>query len=299
MAIETKIIADSIGPNNIRLTTFVLTFPRFLLPEFNTHRMFSRNGASSRAIPVSKQIEKVLVTPFVPQAFNKNAKGMQGGETVDNTLQAQAETIWLSARDACVNAAQTLADLGIAKQYANRLLEPFNFTTMVVTATEFANFFALRHHSMAQPEFAEVARQMYELYSTNKPKELEEGEWHLPFVTETEKQEQTLISIAGKEELSEKEVYDTYWLPLIKRSVARCARVSYLNHDGTSSTYEQDCALYDRLLGQRPLHSSPAEHQAKCLSWVDDLWYGNFHGWEQYRKTLENENITEFTGPLG
>lgn len=299
MAIETKIICDSIGPNGVRITTFVLTFPRFVLPEFNTHRMFSRNGASSRAIPVSKQIEKIISTPFVPKAFNKNAQGMQGAEIVSVDIQSQAESIWLKARDEAIVAASKLAELGIAKQYANRLLEPFSFTTMVVTATEFANFFALRHHSMAQPELAEVARQMYELYSTNKPEELKEGDWHLPFITEDDKQQQALISIAGKEELSEKEVYDTYWLPLIKRSVARCARVSYLNHAGKDTTYEQDCALYDRLLGSQPIHASPAEHQAKCLSWVDDLWYGNFHGWEQFRKTLENENITEFTGPLG
>lgn len=304
MTTSAKIICDSIGPNGVRLTTFVITFPRFILPEFNTHRMFSRNGASSRAIPVSKQIEKVTLSPFIPEAFNKNAKGMQGAEVVNDEIQKKAVDIWLKMRDACAQGAQALSELGIAKQYANRPLEAFNFTTMVVTATEYSNFFALRYHSMAQPEIAELASKMWSLYSTTTPTVLKEGQWHLPFVTNEDRSEQAFASIAGRESLTEQELHEDFWLPLIIKSVARCARTSYNNHDGTNSTYEQDKALYDRLLAEQPMHSSPAEHQAQArdggyMVASEDEFSGNLRGWIQYRKTLKNENITEFTGPLG
>lgn len=295
MTIEAKIICDSINPDGIRLTTYVVTFPRFILPEFNTHRMFSRNGASSRAIPVSKQIEKIEQYPFTPEAFNKNSKGMQGAEVVDSSTQLEAELIWLEARNACIDSARKLANLGIAKQYANRLLEPFNFTTMIVSATEYSNFFALRHHSAAQPEMQKLAEIMWELYKTNEPVPLKVGEWHLPFVTEEEIADHH-IHCATMEFPGD---FEHAWLPLIKMSVARCARVSYLNHEGKQPSQEEDFKLYDRLLGSQPIHASSAEHQAKCVNWGKGCWSGNFQGWEQYRKTLENENIETFEGPLG
>lgn len=292
------IICDSIGPNGVRLTTFVVSFPRFVLPEFNTHRAFSRNGASSRAIPVAKQLEKVRQQPFIPAAFNKNTKGMQGGDVVEQATQEQAELLWLGARNACLEAADKLQALGIAKQYVNRLLEPFTFTTMVVTATDFSNFFALRHHNMAQPEIADLAKKMWDQYSTNRPKELKANEWHLPFITESQKEEQALNCLADRSTLTQEDVWQRYWLPLIKMSVARCARVSYMKHDGVASTYAEDCALYDRLLASQPIHASPAEHQAMAQADRPELYSGNLRGYIQYRKLLPNENITHFEGPL-
>jgi thymidylate synthase ThyX len=201
--------------------------------------------------------------------------------------------MWLAACDEAVAAAKQLANLGVHKQYVNRILEPFAHISVVVSATEYSNFFTLRYHSMAQPEIQELAKQMWEAYQRSTPELLTPGQWHLPFVTKEELKNHTgvLQTYGG---------YSTVvaWDNLIKMSVARCARVSYNNHDGTNSTYEQDCALYDRLLGSQPIHASPAEHQAKAL-YVDQSteWSGNFRGWLQYRKTLEGENITEFKGP--
>lgn len=286
--IQAKIVADSVAPSGARLTTFVLTYPRFIHSEFMTHRMFSRNASSSRAIPVKKQIQMVLDNPAIPLAFTKNKAGMQGGSLLLGDEHDAAVDAWLFARDQAIDAANLLADLEVHKQYANRILEPFAHITVVCTATDYANFFALRYHSMAQPEICELAKQMWEVYSTSEPEEMVENEWHLPFVPW--KEQNRMMQAGGPLTGDEKHTN------LIKMSVARCARVSYLNHEGKTPTVEEDLALYDRLLGQLPIHASPAEHQARASSDLD-LQSGNFRGWTQYRKTLEHENITTFEGP--
>lgn len=285
MKIQAEIVRDSISPEGKRLTTFKLVFPRFILPEFNTHRMFSRNASSSRAIPVAKQIEMVKYTPFIPLAFNKNAKGMQGAEVLSREDQSIAEIEWLKARDFAVAQAEVFLQMGVAKQYSNRILEPFTWTTVICTATEYANFFALRYHSMAQPEICELAKQMWEAYSSNTPDKLSEGEWHLPF-----------IGIGDKNDvyLSTEHDYET---TLLKMSVARCARVSYLTHEGKKPTIEEDLALYLRLVGSAPIHASPAEHQAKVPRMLQTYVISNLKGWIQYRKMLPFENIEKFEGP--
>jgi len=289
MTISANIICDSISPDGIRLTTFVLKYPRLIHSEFMTHRAFSRNASSSRAIPFGKQMKMIEDDTAMPLEFRKNQKGMQAGDSLDQAGQEAAQSLWCDARDMALKFAKQLAEMGVHKQYVNRLVEPFAHISVVVSATEFANFFALRHHSMAQPEIAELARQMWNQYSTNKPSVLKKGEWHLPFISEEEIKTETFAS------------GNINWNRLIKMSVARCARISYLNHDGTSSTYEQDVALYDRLLGSQPIHASPSEHQAECLGKLqgEGCWWGNFHGWKQFRKTLDNENIETFEGPLG
>jgi thymidylate synthase ThyX len=284
--IEAKIVADSVGPNGVRLTTFVLTYPRFIHSEMMTHRMFSRNASSSRAIPVKKQIQMVKDNPVIPLAFTKNKAGMQGGEALDGSAYDQALTIWLGARDCAIIMAHALADLEVHKQYANRILEPWAHITVVCTATDYANFFALRCHEMAQPEIHALADLMYEEYHTRTPILLEAGEWHLPFIS--------------KEEIEEAKRRDNglgvCWENTIKFSVARCARVSYLNHEGKNPTNAEDLQLYDRLLGSAPIHASPAEHQAQALAaHKGDYRLGNLRGWLQYRKTLEGENVTRFT----
>lgn len=271
--IKAEIIEDSIAPEHsayTRLTTFVLTYPRFIHSEFMTHRVISRNASSSRAIPVSKFIEAIKNNPAMPSAFTKNCKGMQANDVVED--QSEAQKIWLEARDSMLNYVQRLSDLGVHKQHANRLLEPFQHITVVASATDWSNFFALRCHKDAQPEFQELAKAMYSLYTSRVPKVLELGEWHLPFVTT---EERLKFSIDD----------------LITMSVARCARVSYNTHDGTEQSLEKDKDLYTRLVGNAPIHASPTEHQAQCVSTRDT--YGNFRGWLQYRKTLKNENILD------
>lgn len=285
--ISAKIIADSVNPIGIRITTFVLTYPRFIHSEFMTHRMISRNASSSRAIPVKKQIQMVIDNPVIPLAFTKNQKGMQGGEALGGEAHDDAVKTWIEARNQAVVYAKKLADLEVHKQYANRVLEPFSHITVVATATDWDNFFALRCHPMAQPEIHALADYMYAAREVSTPEPLKYGRWHLPFIDEQAMQEvKDLYNIECLQDS------DEAMLLTIRRSVARCARVSYLNHDGTSSSIEEDNELYKRLLGGTPIHASPAEHQAMSLD--SGRKVGNFSGWMQYRKSLTNENIEKF-----
>jgi thymidylate synthase ThyX len=281
--IKAKILKDSIGPSGIRITTYLLAYPRMVHSELMTHRAFSRNASSSRAIPVSKQIQAVVDNPVIPLKFTRNKPGMQGGEALVGDEHDQAVKVWLEARDRAVDAARQLVGLEVHKQYANRIIEPWAYITVVLTSTDFDNFFALRIHTDAQPEICALAKAMYQAREMSVPQELKSGEWHLPFIDES------LASYALPNGLYGFD--DT----LIKRSVARCARVSYLNHEGKESSLEEDLKLYDRLLGQLPIHASPAEHQAMAVD-NPDLRSGNFRGWEQYRKVLENENIDLYGG---
>lgn len=292
--ISAKIVADSIGPNGRRVTTYVLTYPRFIHAEVMTHRMLSRNASSSRAIPVKKQIQMVLDNPAIPLAFTRNKPGMQGGEALDRIAHEQAQFAWLEARNRAVEMAQLLADLEVHKQYANRILEPWAHITVVMTATDWDNFFALRIHPAAQPEICALATAMYDEYRTSAPRKLKAGYWHLPFMDDQAIQEvKDHFGVACLQD--SKEALNM----VIRRSVARCARVSYLNHDGTVATIEKDLELYDRLLGQLPIHASPAEHQAQARHWIF-RWTrsGNFRGWTQYRKTLKHENIEKYEAGL-
>lgn len=304
MTIEAKIVCDSKAINGVRLTTFVLKYPRFIHSELMTHRAFSRNASSSRAIPFKRQMKMIKKDMAMPLDFRENKAGMQAGAKLSGFKQWLCRKVWRSAGHVAILFAKGLNWLGVHKQYVNRVVEPFAHITVVVSATEFANFFALRHHSAAQPEIAELAKQMWDLYSTNTPKELGHGEWHLPFITAEEAFEQAEKVGLVYDDCETREDYfwmqENYWMPLVKRSVAKCARTSYLNHDGTNSTIEQDLALHDRLVVEQPIHASPAEHQARCdVDWGDHCWDGNFRGWRQYRKRLANENITKFDGPLG
>lgn len=307
MTIKVEINKDSVGPNGVRLTTFVLTYPRFFHSEFLTHRAFSRNASSSRAIPFEKQMKMIEEDMALPLEFRKNQKGMQAGEALDQAGQWAAESEWRQAGVQAISFAKTLSALGVHKQYVNRLVEPFAHITVVVSATEFANFFALRHHHMAQPEIAELAKQMWNQYSANEPQKLAVGDWHLPFVSKEEIKAQWDSIVDMSAAYTDALWHEAMWLPLIKMSVARCARVSYLNHDGTKSSFEQDCALYNRLLADQPIHASPAEHQAQAIEKINSVnpitgniewWSGNFRCWRQYRQQLPGQNITHFKGPL-
>lgn len=278
--ITAKVIEDSIA-NNSRLTTMELTYPRFIHSEFMTHRQFSRNASSSRAIPVEKQIHQVFNTPATPIHWGKNQPGMQARKEID--FPTLAQDIWKYASELAVDRAYELKDLDVHKQIVNRLLEPFQYIKVIVTATEYDNFFKLRCHEDAQPEMYELARCMKEAMDSSTPDVLEPGEWHLPYIV-TE------------------DCYKTTTDNFIKLSVARCARVSYLNHDNSNPNIEKDIALADKLLEAG--HMSPFEHQATPmdfakdtyeLAWEkgvthkdrkDNFWSGNFRGWIMYRQTL-------------
>lgn len=290
--IEAKIVEDSVSKKNgIRLTTFVLTYPRFIHAEFMTHRMFSRNASSSRAIPVKKQIKMVRQNPAMPLAFKANKSGMQAGESFGPLKQWMCRVVWRSACYAAVFFATLMEKLNIHKQYANRILEPFSHITVVCSATEYANFFALRYHPMAHPEICELAKQMWETYSSNTPKVLKFGQWHLPFITDDD-----IVNVLNNDGNQIGDVPDAMIEQLIRSSVARCARVSYLNHEGKKPSFEEDNQLYKRLVGSFPIHASPAEHQALCLEYSTEF-VANFKGWVQHRKMLKDENIETYSGP--
>jgi thymidylate synthase ThyX len=301
MGFEAKVLADSVAPPGHRLTTLEATFPRFVLAEFNTHRVFSRNSASSRAIPVAKQLRRVLDDPYVPIEFGSNKPGMQAGPPLTGKARDAAEAEWLAARDdavrhvlglitnpenvggfddlhACLEAAQGSQKeppaewLNVHKQVANRLLEPFMWHTVIVSSTTWENFWNLRCHPDAQPEIRLIATKMRDAVERSVPTRLEPDEWHLPLVGQAEREE-----ASSPEELA-------------KISVGRCARVSYLTHVGTRDL-SADIALYDRLLESG--HMSPMEHVARPMTPAEleqSEWSGNFQGWIAHRKLIAGES---------
>jgi len=305
MGFDAKVLADSVSPAGHRLTTLEATFPRFVLAEFNTHRVFSRNSASSRAIPVAKQLRRVLDDPYVPIEFGSNKPGMQAGPALAGAARDAAEGEWLAARDdavrhvlgliaspekvaayddlhACLEAVQgSLKEppaewLNVHKQVANRLLEPFMWHTVIVSSTTWDNFFNLRCHPDAQPEIRLIASKMREAFDRSVPTRLEPLEWHLPLIGEAEREE-----ASSPEELA-------------KISIGRCARVSYLTHAG-SRDLSADVALYDRLAESG--HMSPMEHVARPMTPAElqeSEWSGNFQGWIAHRKLIPGES-----NPLG
>lgn len=275
MSYSAKILADSVSPVGIRLTTLEVTMPRIVLAEFNTHRVFSRNSASSRAIPVEKRIQSVEVDPFIPEAFGKNQKGMQAGDDLSERESVHAREVWMMAKSAAVTAARELSSIGVHKQLANRLLEPFAWHTIIVTATEWANFYALRCNKMAQPEIRKAAELMRDAMDSSRPRRLDYGQWHLPLCPELEGQPAP-VGCDWK-----------YW---IKISVARCARVSYLTHDGKRD-HEADFDLYARLASSG--HMSPLEHAARPAEGPDHhgAFHGNFRGWVSRRREIPGEDV--------
>jgi thymidylate synthase ThyX len=302
-SIDATIIADSYNTvGNKRLTTFIITFPRIVLAEFNTHRMFSRNSASSRAIPFKEMVERCEDTPFVPIKFQKDHSGMQGTEYFEGEQEKQMRDCWLQARHGAVENAKKLHRQNLTKQLCNRGLETYMWHTVIVSATEFENFFALRAHPAAEIHIAALADKMLEQYNLSSPIILQPGEWHIPFSQNID--DKRLID-ALYEINQDKLLLTNKTLNQAKMEVAiaRCARLSYFNFEGKDD-YLADLKLTNRLskLG----HWSPFEHVAKAMSLDEQttmsLWHrewqeigvsGNFRGFEQYRKMFENENLKD------
>lgn len=263
--ITAKVIADSVNTYDQRITTLELQYPRFIHSEFLTHRVFSRNAASSRAIPVAKMIEQVRRDPAMPIHWGQNQPGMQAQQEVQHANHAR--DLWHQAARLAADQAQALAEVGLHKQVVNRILEPFQLMRTIVTATEWSNFFHLRDHEDAQPEIRALAIAMREAMEGSQPTRRMSWEWHLPYVLDHERGRL-------KDDL------------LPKLSTARCARVSYLTHDGQEPDIDKDLGLYERLVGSTPIHASPAEHQAYPAKYANDR-SGNFTGWVQHRKLIE------------
>lgn len=256
------------------LWTFELMYPRYIHSEFMTHRVFSRNASSSRAIPVKRMIEQVRENTVIPPKVFMNQKGMVGETEADPVTTTAFHVLWKEAAENACKTAEMMERLGIHKQHVNRILEPFQFIKVIVTATDWYNFFVLRLAPDAQPEMRELANAIYDemnRYHNKAVGVLELDKEHsvvsLPYITDED------IKEIGKEE------YHT----LMKISAARCARVSYNNHDGSKPDIEKDLKLYGHLYNSK--HMSPMEHA--CIRDKDYRKNANLNGWKSLRYLIE------------
>lgn len=299
--IKAKVLADSCTVDGIRMTTLEIEYPRFILAELNTHRMLSKNSASSRAIPVAKMHEHMREHPAGPVYWGKNQPGMQAKEELEASDKSMAEYYWSKAMNSALEYSSELNKLGLHKQITNRITEPWMTMKTVISGTEWANFFWLRDHEDAQPEIAELAYKMRDVIRDSTPTILYPGEWHVPYVTTNRNVDTNELIYSGFDGCP------------ISASAARivsascCAQVSYRKND---DTYEKAMKIYKQLIESTPAHASPVEHQATP---VDPLafsvyepekwkylgishtdanlqpWSGNLRGWVQFRKLIPNE----------
>lgn len=264
--IECKVIADTVM-GGVRITSVQVKYPRFILPQLNTHRVFSRSTASSRAVPTAKLIDMVRNNPVVPIHWGQNQAGMVAENEMDEARIAAAKMVWLKAADAAANIAQEIAEIGVHKQVVNRVLEPFMWAETIITATEWDNFFKLRLADDAQPEIQALAKAIRAAMDESVPAN---RVFHLPY-------------------LRDEEIDNTQWTytQKAKISAARCARVSYLNHNQQTPSVEEDLKLAERLIASS--HMSPFDHQAMFNS--SELYRNenrNFRSWKPYRAILED-----------
>ena len=259
--IKAEIIKDTIK-KGIRISTLKLRLPKFILAELNTHRLLTKNSASSRAIPFSKIKEHLN---FIPIYWGLKQSGMQSTQEVSEENKKKAIEIWNESKEFMLKQAEKLDELGIQKQTTNRLLEPFMFIETLCTATEWDNFFKLRISEFAQPEMCELATKMKEALDKSTP---EENGYHIPFITEDDKH---------------------FIDDLFKVSSARCARVSYLKHNQEKPSWNDDYLLYEKLKNNG--HLSPFEHAAVYkdnVSYIIRDESRQYNSWISYRVFIEN-----------
>lgn len=261
--IEAKVIKDSISQGS-RVTTLQLKMPRFILSQFNKHRAFESSAASSRAIPVAKMIEQVEQNPVIPVYWGANQAGMVADSELSDMDKDKAEWIWLAGRDAAVEVAKEFQAMGLHKQLANRVLEPYMWSDVVVTATDWDNFFNLRLAHDSQPEMQELARKMKKVMDDSEPVE---RVYHLPYITEVEAVEYVYVDAS-------------------MLSAARCARVSYLNHDQSEPNVDKDFELAHKL--KEAKHMTPFGHQLTAAE--PTKRFANFQGWYSRRYEFEHWN---------
>ena len=314
--ITAKVICSSFNPmTRTRIDTIQLRYPRIVHADFMTHRVFSRNASSSRAIPVASMLARDQV--FIPN-FRYNKPGMQPGENLSPSDQKIAAEIWNEMIEFVMKQCQLLSDkhgLNIHKQWVNRPTEWFGYIDVVVTSTDWDNFMLLRDHEAAQDEIQIMARKIKKARDAVTPTVLKKGEWHLPYITKEDWDYLDFICDPARPDLFPK-IWDSvrhifsYWdgawglCPkiglLLIISAARCCRVSYAKHDGETSTLEEDVDRFLRLIKEgEPVHASPMEHQAYPVDYEEfgnrawDDMTGNFRNFVQFRKLVPNEAIFE------
>jgi hypothetical protein len=296
MTCDVQVLAHSRNPTGVTITTLQLRYWRAIHGEVMTHRVFSRNASSSRAVPVKTTLSQVWNDPAGPIHWGANQSGMQASTQLQGGRLWAAKALWKGAGRLMCIMAWLLMHLGLHKQVANRLLEPWQYIHVVVTATDWDNFFDLRDHPDAQPEMMELAQAMFMAMSSATPVKLRAGQWHLPYVRQIEHD-----AVDPGHVFPSKGCFPRSLLDLIKLSVARCARTSYITHGDTDPSVPKDYKLYDRLVGSTPLHASPTEHQAMALE--SDERIKNFRGFHQFRDMLEKglcpDTLAESLCPRG
>ena len=338
--IKAEIVAHSINPQGDELISVLCTFPRIILAEVNTHRMLSKNTSSSRAIPFKKMVESVENDPFIPIAWQKSHSGMQGSEYFTDKEQIE-ELIeeWLYGRNTAVTQAKILHDMEVTKQLVNRILEPFMWTTMLITGSRegWENFFHLRcpaycdvpsdfkkstvvfkskkdavnyinsvgnkitvesyddlhwrawNKGQAEIHIMDLAEKIWDAVNESTPKQLEAGEWHIPFLEN--------LNLDWVDKFEEEWDYNENDIPAaVKISTAMAARTSYtVVGDEKEIDYEKMIGLHDRLLAQDPPHSSPLEHCARAMSSQEyHIFFpkgrcNNLKGFIPYRYMIDND----------
>jgi hypothetical protein len=291
--ITAKIIADSVSPDNKRMTTMEIEYPRFILAELNTHRMLSKNSASSRAIPVKAMHQHIRENTAEPVAWGINQPGMKAKEYLDAEDTMEAVMLWHQARDNALEISEALGEMNLHKQIVNRITEPWMIMKTVISGTEWKNFFWLRAHADAQPEIQVLAHKIRDAYIQSTPVRLQSGEWHLPYVKCERNSSGRLVYLdQASESMS---LVDARVV-----SASCCAQVSYRKNDDSLAKANK---VFDQLIKSVPAHASPIEHQATPMqpglgfgelgvthqARNMEYWSGNLCGWIQFRKLIPQE----------
>ena len=318
-SITAKVVCDSVSEQGVRLTTFEIEYPRFIHGELMTHRVLSKNSSSSRAIPIQKMLDQIENNMAVPIYWGKNKSGMQAVEEVSKQSIRSAIDQWGFAYADVKHVVGRMLELGLHKQVPNRLTEPFQMMKVVITGTDWDNFFNLRIHPDAQPEICMLAYKMYRAMEKSEPYELKAGQWHLPYCFVSYQGDYDLYSMFYYNEEVEHTCEHVMTLEeAIKYSAASCASVSYRTEN---MTLEKADKIFDMLIKAEVIHSSPFEHLATPVkpkynelgyvrvncsepdSWEDgithvnkqgELCSGNLRGFIQYRHLLPNNTSWKF-----
>lgn len=303
MTVDVKLLQHSYSPDGISMYSFEVEIPRIILAEWNTHGMLNTNAQSSRAVPTKKLIEEVRRNPYMPSHWGKNQKGMQAYEECHSSVNSMPrEAFWdICIHNACNNA-QAFEEAGYHKQIANRVIEPYSHTKLVISGTEWNNFFNLRIHKDAEPNIREMAIKIYELIYKSDGISLQNGEWHLPYIEYYEDFYGNISYGFNGSPISLTEA--------IRISLACVAQVSYRSLNTNPEAIDR---IYNSLFPSNgaPIHGSPAQHlatpfkEAQCKGdWQEGethrdrdgySWSAQLRGWCQYRKLIPNENVTTFT----
>lgn len=324
--ISAKVIARSKSSvTGKEIVTFEIVYPRFILAELNTHRLPSKNSASSRAIPVEKVLEAVLTNPAMPVHWGKNQPGMSAREELNGSDKQAVQTLWKLAANSAADFAEDMASFGAHKQVVNRILEPFQWMKTVITGTEWDNFFHLRRHPDADPNINALAEVMWQALQKAPCVTLKPGEWHVPYVDTFRDVDGTLLY--GTRTNSEINPRVTTFIPFeggyedaLQVSSSCCAQTSFRTSDDSLDKAKR---IYARLVESKPVHASPFEHQASPMlintgadyydivgrdvpqgiefeegaTHMDRLgymWSANFKGWIQHRQLIPDNACWDY-----